>query len=328
MNSKYSVNERAIDLLQRQVLPFAEHLQIEVHKMPCGCTLVDMGVLVDNGWRAAKLFTEVSLAGLGSVHYIKRKLGSLYMPAVMLTVDEPVIAEMSSHVAYWRVPYKGTTYNLSGPVRAKVLDAFSRKADYQDLQTERVLAAFQTDSLPDDDFCRLLAETAGVKPENFYLMVARTGTLLGLIQVAARNVEQVLPTLADQGFDLDFVRYATGVSPLVHVTDDEMEAYGRVNDCLIYGQETTLYVDCDDSEITSMLGKITMDQAGNHEVYGMPFSEIFSKCESDWCKVPRAWDAPAMVRFFNLRSGKHFVAGRQEEDILVRDIWGKQGGRV
>jgi methenyltetrahydromethanopterin cyclohydrolase len=323
-----SVNARAVSILKEHVLPRQEQLGITYRKTASGAHLIDMGVEVKNGWRAAKLFTEVSLAGFGRVRFGSRRLLDLTIPTVEVHVDHPLIAEMSSHVAFWRVPVRGRMYNLSGPVRAKVADSFSAQIDYRDETAEEVVAAFQTDVLPDDEFCRTIAEAAGVRPDQLWMMAARTGTMTGLIQVAARNVEQVLPTLADHGFDLNALRHAAGVSPLVQVNDDEMEAYGRVNDCLIYGQETILYVDCDDREIERLEGLVTMDQPGNEQIFGKPFSELFALCGSDWVKVPRAWDAPASIRFFNLRTGNHRHYGSILEELLYRDVIGHSGGKL
>ncbi len=84
-------------------------------------------------------------------------------------------------------------------------------------------------------------------------------------------------------------------------------AYGRVNDCLIYGQETNLTVRCKDDEITQMLKDIPFSK--NKDIYGIPFQELFARCGNNWAFVPRAWDAPCKINFFNVTTGNAYSTG-------------------
>lgn len=324
----YSVNDAAVMRIEQDMRPYQKQLQICFHTYPSGANVIDMGVYARAGFRAAKLFTEIGLGCLGELRYTKVKLGGRYLPCAAVYVDHPNVAELSSHCAIWRVQHCGVEKNFSGPARAKAQDAYSAAVPYSDARAKKVVLAYQTHYLPSDGLVRLLAERAGVAPANLYLLVARTGTLTGAVQVAARNVEQTLPTLLDKGFPVECVVQAMGIAPILAVNDDENDAYGRVNDALIYGQETHLDVDCEDAAIEELLHKLTMDQPGNAPVYGIPFKEIFAQCENDWCKLPREWDAPSRVCFYNLRTGRSFVAGKHREDVLLRAFWGEKGCAV
>lgn len=325
MLSNYSFNNHGAALIEQEMRPFEKELQIKFHTYSGGATVIDMGVHQPAGFLAAKYLTEISLGGLGQLRYTKTKIGGRYFAAASVFVDHPTIAELSSHCAIWRVNHCGVEKNFSGPVRAKIKDDYSSMAKYSDKNTQKAILVYQIDYLPSQSLVSLLVEKACVKPQDFYLMLARTGTLTGTVQVAARNVEQTLPTLVDKKFPMKYVVQAMGSAPIVSVTDDELEAYGRVNDALIYGQETHLTVDCPDEEIAKILPQLCMGQERNKEIYGLPFKQIFAKCNNDWCQLPRHWDAPSKINFYNLRTGNSFFAGAHHHKALSAAFMGQKG---
>jgi methenyltetrahydromethanopterin cyclohydrolase len=324
----YSINDAAAALIESEMRPCQEALQIRFHTYRCGATVIDMGVHEKAGFLAAKYFTEISMAGLGELRYVKTNIGGRLFPAAAVYVDHPVIAELSSHSAIGRVSHCGVEKNFSGPVRGKVHDGYSKMAGYRDDKTEKAVIAYQINYLPSESLVELLAEKAQVRPENLYLMAARTGTLVGSVQISARTVEQTLPTLVDKEFPMEYVVSAMAMAPIVAVVDDELEAYGRVNDALIYGQETNITVDCEDAAVTSLLPRLTMNQEINAEVYGMSFKEIFARCNNDWCQVPRSWDAPSRINFYNLRTGSSFTTGAHNSAVLQAAFYGEKGGEI
>ena len=322
----YSLNDYAVRVIEEEMRPHQEGLQIKFHTYACGANVIDMGVYQRAGFLAAKYLTEVSLCGLGQLRYTKARYGKWYIPHATVFVDYPHMAELSSHCAIWRVQHCGVEKNFSGPARSKVHDAYSASVGYHDKDTKYAVLVYQIDYLPAESLVELLAEKAEVRPENLYLMVARTGTLTSTVHIAARNVEQTVPTLLDKNFPVECIVQAMGSAPVLSVVDDEMEAYGRVNDSLIYGQETHLTVDCEDEEITRLTERLTMDQPGNAEVYGLPFKEILGQCNNDWCQLPREWDAPSKINFYNLRTGNSFSAGHHDENALLAAFLGTGKG--
>ena len=323
----YSVNGTAIALAEKLLIPNQDALRIQYFRQENGVHIFDMGVRATGSWLAGKYYTDILLGGLGKTRLTTQKIGDVLMPAVAVYVDHPDVAELASHMTFCRFDHDGVRKAFSGPVRCKRPDQFSSTVAYKD-KTDKVIASFQSDVLPDESLTAHLAEEAGVRPENLYILVAATGTLVGSLQVCARNVEQVCPTLVVNGFDVSKVKYACGVTPVVGVVRDENTAYGWVNDCLIYGQETILRVDCEDEEITSILPTITMDQERNSDVYGVPFKEIFAMCGNAWTNVPRHWDAPNKIVFFNMRTGHLFSVGTTCEEVLLKDFYGENGGRI
>lgn len=328
MLSAYSVNDNAVRVIEEEMRPNQAGLQIKFHTCQNGATVIDMGVHQPAGFQAGKYFTQVSLGGLGQLRFTKTKYGKYYIPCATMFVDHPHVAELAAHCAFLRVHHCGVEKNFSGPARAKHHDDYSAATGYHDAGTKYAVVAYQIDYLPAEGLVAQLAEKVGVRPENLYLMVARTGTMTGSIHIAARNVEQTVPTLLDKGFPVASIVHAMGTAPILPPLDDEWDAYGRVNDALIYGQETNLWVDCEDEAITSLTDRLTMDQPGNGEVYGRPFKEIFASCNNDWCQLPREWDAPSKVNFYNLRTGNSFSVGSHNKAVLLADFLGESGGKT
>ncbi len=328
MLEQHSSNEQGVRIIEAEMRPHQPELQIRFHTYESGANVIDMGVREKAGFLAAKYLTEISLGGFGRLRFTKTKIGGRYFPAAAVFTDHPMVAELAGHCAFWRVEHCGVKKNMSGPVRARkeALDFYSESTGYHDNATDKAIAVYQIDYLPSEAFVAKCAAEAGVRPENFYLMVARTGTMTGAVHISARNVEQTMPTLLDKGFPIEKVVYAMGMAPIIAVNDDELEAYGRVNDALIYGQETNLAVDCDDADIERVLPALTMDQPGNAEVYGTCFKEIFASVGNSWVNLPREWDAPSKINFFNLRTGRAFSTGKHGETVLTRGFFGQNGG--
>jgi methenyltetrahydromethanopterin cyclohydrolase len=249
------------------------------------------------------------------------KLESHIVPAVKVKVTMPDISEMSAHVAALKVPWRGKTFVLSGPGRSlKGEDHFAASVNYRDRKAGSAVFCIQTEELPDDELAETIVRETGVPAENLYLIAARTGCITGAIQVCARNVEQVLPTLHDRGFPMEYIVEASGTTPLISITDDEKTAWGRVNDCLIYGQESSIYVRCEDEAVRAMLPDIPFSK--NTAIYGVPFYDLFEQCDWSWAKVPRDWDAPCKVNFINLMTGSIFTTGVIGYTTLERSFMG------
>ncbi|MCI6257312.1 MAG: methenyltetrahydromethanopterin cyclohydrolase [Clostridiales bacterium] len=319
---EFSLNQRALGILLRDVLPCQEQLGVRAHRLGNGATVVDMGVHEKGGWQAGKLFTETGLGGLGRLDYTVMSVGGHLLPAATVTVDRPAVAELAAHDAIYVLEHRGVRTTFSGPFRSiGGMDAYARAVPYRDPWGKKAVCHIQTTELPDEGMAEALARAIGtVEPEDLYILAARTGTLTGAVQVSARNVEQTFPTLLDRGFDVNCVLQASGSAPILHMAEDEYVAYGRVNDCLIYGQETNLWVDCGDEEIRRILPDLTFDK--NTDIYGTPFEELFARSGRNWAHVPRDWDAPCRINFFNLRTGRAFSAGHIDPEPMVRDLLG------
>ena len=321
-----SLNERAARIVEEKILPHTDSLGVEVHRLKNGAIVLDMGVYAKGGWMAAKYFTESNLGGLGELTYTTMEVGRSRLPVATVFVDRPAVAELAAHDAFLYIEYQGVKRSVSGPLRSVTgTDHFARAVDYRDPAPRKIVAHIQIDELPDEGMTDLIAGAVDREAKDLYLLAAKTGTLTGAAQVCARNVEQSLPSLLDQGFPIDSIVQACGSAPIPAVVDDEMLAYGRVNDGLIYGQETNLYVDCPDREITRLEAILPFNK--NRDVYGVPFETLFARCDYLWRNVPREWDAPCRVNFFNVRTGNQFSYGALHHGVLEQAFLGTNGGK-
>lgn len=319
-----SVNEAAARIIEREVLPKAARLNIDVYTLKNGAVVLDMGVRAKGGFRAGKYFAEIGMGGLGRLTYGMIRLENYLVPGLRVFTENPAVCEMASYVAATKVSWKGSVQVISGPVRSICgSDAFARAVDYRDPEPRKAVAGVQTTEMPDEELAEAITSACGISPNRLYIMAARTGCMAGAVQVCARNVEQALPTVYDRGFSMNQILEGNATTPLVSVVDDEAVAYGRVNDCLIYGQETNLTVRCRDEEILEMLEDIPFSK--NTEIYGTPFQELFARCENNWAYVPRDWDAPCKINFFNAVTGNSYTTGKMGNRPLENAFLGDGG---
>lgn len=317
----YSVNRAAVGMI-REAIARADALSIRVAKSASGATLVDMGLECPGSWEAARIFVEAGLGGLGRAGFGKFALGARTLPSIEVWVDHPVLATVASQAGDWKLGDGEFAPIGSGPARAIAhMDQWSTRAQYTDDRAEAVVIQLQTTHVPSDDVCRYVAEACQVRPENVYVVYAPTGCLVGSVQVASRTVEQVMVKLLVHEYDIHTVKYGWGVAPVAPIAPDEGEAMGRVNDCLIYGGTTMLYADGDDEAIEAVVSRLCFDvHAG--ELWGLPFARIFEKFGRNWFQVPHLVDSPAHVLINNLRSGRTFVGGQINYDVLKRSLLG------
>jgi methenyltetrahydromethanopterin cyclohydrolase len=317
---EFSINQAAVAMI-KDAIARAEALSIRVSQSACGATLVDMGLDCAGSWEAGRIFVEAGLGGLGKATFGAFPLGEVVLPSINVWVDNPVIATVASQAGDWKLGDGEFAAIGSGPARAIAhQDQWSTRANYTD-RADAVVVQLQTTRVPDDALCRRVAEACNVKPENVYVVFAPTACLVGAIQVASRTVEQVMVKLLVHGFDIHTVRTGFGVAPVAPVAHDEGEAMGRVNDCLIYGGTTMLYVEAEDAAVEAVIGQLCFDvHAG--ELWGLPFARIFERFERNWFKVPHLVDSPAHVIINNMKTGRTFVGGQINNAVLRQSLLG------
>ena len=319
---RFSVNDRAARIIEDKILPDPESLGVTVINLKNGATVIDMGVEARGGFRAAKLFTDTCLGGLGELIYQSMYIGKHLVPTAVIQVDRPDVAEMSAHIAGLYLPYRGYMQPVSGPLRAITsTDNWSDRVSYRDPDARKAVGHLQITTLPDEELSEMIASAIGRSPADLYLLASRTSTVVGAVQIGARNLEQIFATISDhKAFPMEAIIHAIGWTPLISITDDEIVAMGRVNDALIYGQEGTLYCDCEDRQILDMLDELPMSK--NETVFGVPFEDMFREAGCQWGNVPRDVDAPCKVNFVNMRTDHFFSAGMIHYGVLERDYMG------
>ncbi|GIV70783.1 MAG: methenyltetrahydromethanopterin cyclohydrolase [Caldilinea sp.] len=317
-----SINREAMKVVRR-ILEAPEPLGVLVERLACGATVIDMGQKVPGGWVAGRYYTLITLGGLAEVSYEPFPIGERMLSAVRVMIDHPQLACIASQIAGWRLEgaREGAPI-LAGPARAlnrNSPDHYFDLIDYCD-QAEEGVIAIQTAEPVTDDWATTIAAACRLKPENLYILVAPNSSLVCAIQVAARIVEQSLHRLAEEGFDVKTVRHAHGFGVIPPLIRDEVIAMGRINDSLLYGGVSTLYVDAEDEAITAVIDKVVSVAS---RAYGRPFVEIYEEAGRDFYQIPLDLHSPAVLHINNLKSGRTFSAGEINYAVLRKSFFGE-----
>ncbi len=316
-----SINREAMKVV-RIILDEADALGVTVETLSNGATVVDMGLESKGGWRAAKLYTLVTIGGLGEVSYEPFQVNQRTLSAVRVMIDHPIEGCVASQIAGWRLETPGKEHAaiLAGPGRAlnKVsLDHYFDWTDYRDDHTEAVVAIQASEPIS-VELSDLIASSCGVEPDDLYVLVAPNRSLVCAVQVAARIVEQTLHRLAEEGMDLRCLRHAYGLGVIPPLVDDDMISMGRINDSLLYGGVANIAVDSTDELCRDVVTKVI---ASACDAYGRPFIEIYEDAGRDFYEIPIELHSPAEVHLNNLTTGNTFSAGSINYDVLEQSFF-------
>jgi methenyltetrahydromethanopterin cyclohydrolase len=299
------LNESAFPLAE-SLIAAADRLDVAVHEVG-GVRVVDCGVARAGSIDAGLAMAMAAMAGRGAVRLLDAGRGGFGpswpdcpWPVVTAASDEPVAACLAAQYAGWKVSDDGYFAMASGPVRA----AIGREDLFDDIgRRERPACAvglLEAAALPPAAVCRTLASDAGVEAGRLILLVARTASIAGTLQVIARSLETALHKLHDLHFDLARIRRGSGRAPLAPVPRKDLVAIGRTNDAILYGGHVTLEVTGDDASLRD-IGPRMVSQASPD--YGAPFMTLFERAGRDFYALDPALFAPAMVDLVNLDTG-------------------------
>ena len=293
-----------------------------------GVRVVDCGARAPGGHDAGLLMARAAMAGLGDVTLLPAghaadaadEWPDCPWPVVAEESSAPVAACLAAQYAGWKVESGGFFAMASGPVRA----AIGRERIYDTIGLrERVDVAvglLETSRLPPDEVCLHMAADAGVRPEALTLLVARTASPAGTLQVVARALETALHKLHDAGFDVTRVRAGRGRAPLPPVpTGDDLTAIGRTNDAILYGAHVVLEVAGPEGDLAA-IGPRAVSLAS--PAHGAPFLHVFEGAGRDFYAIDPALFAPARLDLVSLETGRTIRAGRLEPDLVSRSFAG------
>jgi methenyltetrahydromethanopterin cyclohydrolase len=175
------------------------------------------------------------------------------------------------------------------------------------------VGVLESSELPPPEVCRYVARECNVQPDRLTLLVARTASQAGTVQVVARSVESAMHKLHELGFDLARVESGYGVSPLPPVAADDLAAMGRTNDAILYGAEVTLWVRGDERTLGKLGAQVPSGASPDH---GHPFAQIFQRHGRDFYSIDPSLFGPAVVTLMNLDTGRTYRFGRLMPDVL------------
>jgi methenyltetrahydromethanopterin cyclohydrolase len=316
-----SINKEAMKTI-RLIIDDADALGVLVEQLSNGTTVIDMGLRAKGGWRAAKLYTLVTIGGLGEVSYERFDVGGRMLSAVRVMIDHPIEGCVASQIAGWRLESPGKEHAaiLAGPGRAlntASLDHYFEWTDYRDRHHESVVAIQASEPIT-VAMANLIAESCEVDPGDLYVLIAPNRSLVCAVQVAARIVEQTLHRLAEEGMDLRTLRYAYGFGVVPPLVDDDLISMGRINDSLLYGGIANIAIEGTDEQCEELAPKVISSAC---EVYGRPFLEIYEDAGRDFYEIPIELHSPAAVHLNNLTTGRTFSAGRINYDVLAESFF-------
>lgn len=322
------LNERAARLA-REAARDPGRFRVQISEAPCGGQVIDAGVKAPGGIEAGLLLARVCLAGLARVSLetmAQNSAGSQEMtgqlascPRVQVHTDHPVAACMASQYAGWQLSVGKLFAMGSGPMRA----AYGKEELFSQVGfTERPACAvgvLETSTIPGAEVFQHLSEKLGIQPQGITLLVARTRSLAGSIQVVARSVETALHKLHHLQFDLSRIESGCGSAPLPPPAKNDLAALGRTNDAVLYGARVTLWVRGDDESITAIGDRVPSSSSRD---FGAPFGEVFERYGRDFYKVDPALFSPAQVTFQNLDTGRTHLFGKPTPEVLERSFFG------
>lgn len=313
-----SLNDRALRKAE-QLLARADELRVALSRLPCGARVVDCGVKALGGLEAGRLLAEVCLAGLGQAQLFRGREKLWPGASIAVATDQPLLACMASQYAGWQISGEQYFAMGSGPMRvAAHREPLLRELVEREVATHAV-GVLEASRLPTDEVCRTIAEQCEVPPESLLLLVARTKSLAGNVQVVARSVETALHKLHAVGFDLTRVISGFGTAPLPPSAADDLGAIGRTNDSVLYGGEVTLWVSGDDDSLMQIGPKVPSCCSA---AFGDPFATIFEAAGRDFYQIDAALFSPAVVTFVNVDTGRSYRFGEVRPDILAQSFGG------
>ncbi len=296
--------QRANDVAAR-----SEFMRVTVHSIG-GTRVIDCGVKALGGLEAGRRLADICMASLGRVTI---QAG----PKIVVDTDQPLLACMASQYAGWQLSGEKFSGMGSGPMRA----AYGHEQIFDIIDcreiARRVVGVVESNKLPTEEICGLIADKCGQLPDGLTLLVARTASIAGTVQIVARSVETALHKLHVLGYDIRHVHCGYGAAPLPPIAADDLVAIGRTNDAILYGGDVTLWVNDDDARLLEIGPQVPSSASQD---FGEPFSAIFERAGRDFYKIDPLLFSPAVVTLNNLRTGKCFRFGEIRQDILERSF--------
>ncbi len=316
-----SVNATAAPLVA-ELAERAAALRVGVGRMEDGTRVVDAGIDHRGGIEAGLLIARICMGGLGHATLRSNPAFPDWPWQVEVRTSHPVLACLGAQYAGWSLSFDAPEkFNAlgSGPARALAArEPLFEELGYRD-RADRACLVLETDLHPPAALAEKVTGDCGVDPRRLTLVLTPTGSLAGVVQIAARVVEVALHKAHEIGFPLDAIVDAAGSTPLPPPIDDPLIAMGRTNDTILFGGQVQLFVSCGDEQAEDLARRLP---ASGSKDYGKPFAEVFRDYGYDFFEIDPMLFSPARVAVTPLGSGRTFRAGRLDGDLLSRSFGG------
>ncbi|MHA1238794.1 MAG: methenyltetrahydromethanopterin cyclohydrolase [Candidatus Odinarchaeia archaeon] len=302
-----SVNKSALTRV-RQLLEKADELNVEVISLKNGCTVVDAGINVEGSLEAGRLISEICMGGVSKVELLPVSYGSEVYLSVYVKTDHPIEACLASQMAGWMIKAGGISAFGSGPARAlsRIEKDLYSKIAYEDNHNEGVLF-LEGRKIPTAETADYVSGKCNISPENLYIIVAPTASLVGSIQIASRVLEASIYPLYALGYDVTRICSGVGICPMPPVVKNDVTAMFVTNDAIIFAGKTFLYTRDEKKELEKMLKKLYKRKS---EYANKSFKNIMEEFNGKLQDVDPAFFLPAEVLVNDVNSGQVYTGGK------------------
>ncbi|MBD3230309.1 MAG: methenyltetrahydromethanopterin cyclohydrolase [Candidatus Lokiarchaeota archaeon] len=314
-----SVNKGAYKVIS-EIIEDKERLQVDVIKVG-DSTVIDMGVKAKGGYEAGLKMSQACLGGYASVAFDSINFGDIIMPALTVSTNQPSIACLGSQFAGWRINRKQEKFfgMGSGPARSlaiKEKELFELIC-YEDISNIAVII-LETNKIPNEQVLSYIANSCGIDPKNTYALVAKTSSIAGTVQIAARIVETGIHKIHELGYDPKKILYGYGTTPIAPIGKDDTKSMGMTNDAIIACGSVFLNIkSSEDDNIERLIEKVPSSTSKD---YGTPFYQIFKEANWDFYEIDPHLFAPAVITINDLRTGKTYQRGKLDFELLKRSF--------
>jgi methenyltetrahydromethanopterin cyclohydrolase len=328
-----SLNEKALAIVE-EMLSKSEELEIKVNKASCGTTIIDCGVNVRGSVNAGVYATRITAGDLIQAYVTTMDYGDFSLPVIHISSDYPILATIGGQLGDWEVRYENYFAIGSGPARALALDRnipmavgikrerlrkmgivtytpreIYEKIGYKDSYDKAVLM-LESSEIPPDGALELISRACNINPENLFVLVAPTSSIVGTVQIAGRVVEVGIHKLGLLGFDFTKILFGSGYAPIAPLHPDPIEMMGRTNDAIRYGGVTYYKVDySNDEQLKEFIAKVPSQD-------NKSFVSIFKKAIYGFYDVDLRAFSPAKITITNIKTGNTFTAGHINKKLL------------
>lgn len=297
----------------------ADVLKLGIVRMDNGARIIDAGVDYPGCLEAGRQIAEICMAGLGSVRLAANPTFPDWPWQLEVATGQPALACLASQYAGWSLSFKEEKFHAlgSGPARSIAQkEPLFAELGYKDV-ADRTCLILESDRYPPEALAQKVCEDCGISPQNLTLIVTPTGSMAGVVQIAARVVEVALHKAHELDFPMNTVIDGLGTVPLPPPIKDGLAAMGRTNDTILFGAQVHLFVTGPDEQAEAMANGLP---SSNSRDYGKPFAQVFSDYEYDFFKIDPMLFSPAKVAVTAVESGRTFHAGKLDAELLKRSF--------
>ena len=312
MDTNLSVSNLAKKLVDK-LIGNSKELNVLIKKGPLNCTIIDAGIETDGSEQAGKLIAEICMGGLGIINLKKTDTFPNWPLETIVKSKHPVISCLASQYAGWNLTHEKFYALASGPGRAIARrEELFKDLKYKD-QSKFIYLIMEVDKTPPKEIIEKISNDCKKAAENIILILTPTQSISGVIQVVSRVSEVGLHKLHTLKFPLENVEEVLGSAPIPPVSKDFITSMGRTNDAILYGGNVKLKVRGSDDQINELAKKLPSTSSKD---YGKPFAEIFNDYKGDFYAIDPKLFSPGKVVITSLETGKIFVEGKLNSDLL------------